>query len=46
MKTVACIGSVTTDIIVKPADSIPEAGTLRAVDNVECMLVAVLPMRP
>lgn len=35
MKKIACIGSITTDIIVKPADSIPEPGTLRSVDGVE-----------
>ena len=31
MKKVLCIGSVTADIIVTPADSIPPPGTLRAV---------------
>ncbi|MDD2361416.1 MAG: carbohydrate kinase family protein [Oscillospiraceae bacterium] len=34
MKKVLCIGSVTTDVIVTPADSIPEPGILRAVDSV------------
>ena len=34
MKKVLCIGSVTTDVIVNPADSVPPAGTLRAVDSV------------
>lgn len=34
MKKVICIGSVTTDVIVSPADSIPTPGTLRAVDSV------------
>lgn len=34
MKKVLCIGSVTTDVIVTPADSIPTPGTLRAVDSV------------
>ncbi len=31
MKKVLCIGSVTTDIIVTPVDSVPPPGTLRAV---------------
>ena len=34
MKTVLCVGSVTTDIIVTPADTIPTPGTLRSVDSV------------
>lgn len=34
MKKILCIGSVTTDVIVTPADSIPAPGSLRAVDNV------------
>lgn len=34
MKKVLCIGSVTTDVIVNPADSVPQAGTLRAVESV------------
>ncbi|MEG0687652.1 MAG: carbohydrate kinase family protein [Hungatella sp.] len=34
MKKVLCIGSVTTDIIVTPANSIPTPGTLRGVDSV------------
>lgn len=34
MKKILCIGSVTTDVIVSPADSIPTPGTLRAVDSV------------
>lgn len=34
MKKILCIGSVTTDVIVTPADSIPTPGVLRAVDNV------------
>jgi len=34
MKKVLCIGSVTTDVIVMPADSIPTPGTLRAVDSI------------
>jgi sugar/nucleoside kinase (ribokinase family) len=33
-KKILCIGCVTADIIVTPADSIPTPGTLRAVDNV------------
>ena len=35
MKTVACIGSITVDIIVKPADEIPSPETLKAVENVD-----------
>ena len=34
MKKVVCIGSVTTDIIVSPADSIPTPGTLRSVGSI------------
>lgn len=34
MKKILCIGSVTTDVIVSPADSVPTPGTLRAVDSV------------
>ena len=34
MKKVLCIGSVTTDVIVTPADSVPPPGTLRAVNNI------------
>ncbi len=34
MKKILSIGSVTTDVIVSPADSIPTPGTLRAVDSV------------
>lgn len=34
MKRILCVGSVTTDIIVTPADSIPDPGTLRSVDSV------------
>jgi len=34
MKKVLCIGSVTVDVIVRPADSVPQPGTLRAVDSV------------
>ena len=34
MKKVLCIGSVTTDVIVTPADSIPDTGTLRAVNSI------------
>lgn len=33
MKKVLCIGSVTTDVIVSPVDSVPTPGTLRAVDS-------------
>lgn len=35
MKRVACIGSVTTDILVKPADAIPAPGVLQYVDDVQ-----------
>lgn len=35
MKKIACIGSITTDILVRPADSVPTPGTLRAVEGVE-----------
>lgn len=34
MKKILCIGSITTDIIVTPADSIPDPGTLRAVNSI------------
>ena len=34
MKKVLCIGSVTTDIIVKPVDQVPTPGELWAVDSV------------
>ena len=34
MKKILCIGSVTTDVIVTPADTIPTPGTLRAVESV------------
>ncbi len=34
MKKILCIGSVTTDIIVSPADSVPAPGTMRSVDSV------------
>jgi sugar/nucleoside kinase (ribokinase family) len=34
LKKILCIGSVTTDVIVTPADDVPPAGTLRAVDSV------------
>ena len=34
MKKILCIGSVTTDVIVTPADTIPTPGTLRYVDSV------------
>ena len=33
MKRILCIGSVTTDIIVSPVDSLPAPGTLQAVQN-------------
>ena len=35
MKRIACIGSVTTDILVKPADAIPAPGVLQYVDDVQ-----------
>lgn len=34
MKKVLCIGSVTVDVIIRPANSIPTPGTLRAVEAV------------
>ena len=34
MKKVFCLGSVTTDILVKPVDSVPAPGTLRSVDSI------------
>jgi sugar/nucleoside kinase (ribokinase family) len=34
MKKVLCIGSVTSDVIVSPADSVPAPGTLRAVNSI------------
>jgi len=34
MKKILCIGSITTDIIVTPVDSVPEPGTLRAVKGI------------
>ncbi len=38
MKRIACIGSVTTDILVKPADAIPAPGVLQYVDNVQMLV--------
>ena len=34
MKKVLCIGSVTSDVIVSPVDSVPTPGTLRAVKSI------------
>ena len=34
MKKILCIGSLTTDVIVKHASSVPTAGTLRSVDSI------------
>lgn len=34
MKKILCVGSVTTDVIVSPVDSVPAPGTLRAVNSV------------
>ena len=34
MKKVLCIGSVTTDVIVKPVDQVPTPGELWSVDSV------------
>lgn len=34
MKKILCVGSVTTDVIVTPADEIPVLGTLKAVDSI------------
>ncbi len=38
MRRIACIGSVTTDILVKPADAIPAPGVLQYVDNVQMLV--------
>lgn len=35
MKKIACIGSITTDILVKPADAIPAPGVLQSVETVQ-----------
>lgn len=34
MKKILCVGSVTADVMVKPADSIPEPGTLQSVESI------------
>ena len=34
MKKILCCGSVTTDILVKPVDSVPTPGTLRSVESI------------
>ena len=34
MKKVLCIGSLTTDVIVKHASTVPDAGTLRSVESI------------
>ena len=34
MKRIACIGSITTDIIVKPVNQVPTPGELWAVDSI------------
>lgn len=34
MKKILCIGSLTTDVIVSPASSVPAPGTLRSVDSI------------
>lgn len=34
MKKILCIGSLTTDVIVTPASSVPTPGTLRSVDSI------------
>ena len=38
MKKILCIGSVTVDIIVKPASTVPAPGTLRAVESVSTLV--------
>ncbi len=38
MKRIACIGSVTADILVKPADAIPAPGVLQYVDSVQMLV--------
>lgn len=35
MKKAVCIGSVTADVFVNPADSLPDPGTLRSIDSLE-----------
>lgn len=35
MKKILCIGSVTTDVIVTPANDVPPPGILRSVDNIQ-----------
>lgn len=34
MKKIMCVGGITTDILVKPADSVPPPGVLRSVDSI------------
>lgn len=34
MKKILCVGNVTTDIIVNPADDFPQLGTLKSVDSI------------
>ena len=34
MKKILCIGGVTVDIVVNPVDSLPQSGTLKAVENI------------
>ena len=34
MKKILCVGSVTTDVIVSPVDSLPNPGELRAISSV------------
>ena len=33
MKKVLCIGSVTTDVIIKPVDALPTPGELQFIDS-------------
>lgn len=34
MKKILCVGSITTDVIVTPVDSVPEPGVLRSVNSI------------
>lgn len=38
MKKVMCIGSVTTDILVRPADAVPPPGVLKKVDSIATLV--------
>lgn len=38
MKKILCVGSITTDILVRPVDDIPPAGTLRGVESTHMLI--------